>query len=57
MTRQDAIERAETRVYVYMNRGDIEEACRRRGIKVSRDRSVMEQALIDALVAEADIDD
>ena len=57
MTRQDAIERAETRVYVCMNRGDIEEACRRRGIKVSRDRSVMEQALIDALVAEADIDD
>lgn len=48
------MDRAETQVYIYMNRGEIEEACRRRGITVSRDRSKMEQALIEALVAETE---
>ena len=54
MTKKEAMDRAETQVYIYMNRGEIEEACRRRVITVSRDRSKMEQALIEALVAETE---
>ena len=50
MTKKEAMERAETQVYIYMNRGEIEEACRRRVITVSRDRSKMEQALIGAMM-------
>ncbi len=54
MSKEEAIDRAETQVYVYMKRGEIEEACRRRDITVSRDRSKMEKALIEALVAETE---
>lgn len=54
MTKKEALDCAETQVYVYMNCGEFEEACRRRGITVSRDRSKMEQALIEALVAETE---
>lgn len=54
MTREETIDRAKTQVYVHMNRGEIEDACRRRGITVSRNRSKMEQALINALVAETE---
>ena len=54
MTKKEAMDSAETQVYIYMNRGEIEEACRRRVITVSRDRSKMEQALIEALVAETE---
>lgn len=52
MTKEEARDCAETQVYVYMNRAEIEEACRRRGITVSRDRSRMEHELIEALVTE-----
>lgn len=52
MTKQEARRRAEVRVYVNMNRGDIEDACQAHGIKVIRNRSKMEQALIEAIVAE-----
>lgn len=54
MTKKEAFDCAETQVYVYMNRGEIEEACRRRGITVSRDRSKMEQDLIEALLTETE---
>ena len=52
MTREEAKKRAEMRVYVYMKRGDIEEACKERGIK-ARGRSNMEQKLIEALTEES----
>lgn len=52
MTREEAKEKAETRVYVCMNRGDIEDACKERGIK-ARGRSNMEQKLIEALIEES----
>ena len=42
----------EEKVYVYMNRGDIENACRLRGIKVTRNRAKMEGELIEAMVKE-----
>lgn len=50
--RKLAKEKAETRVYVFMNRGDIEDACRDRGINVVKNRSSMEQKLIEALTGE-----
>ena len=52
MTEDAARERATTRVYVDMCRGDIEAECRRFGIKVAKNRSAMEGKLIDALAAE-----
>lgn len=52
MTKAEAREWAETKVYVYMNRGDIEAACRVRGIKVIRNRLKMEESLITEMVNE-----
>jgi len=52
MTEDEARDRATTRVYVDMCRGDIEAGCRQRGIKVTKNRSAMEERLIDALAAE-----
>lgn len=52
MTREEAKEKAEMKVYVYMNRGDIEEECQERGIKVVKNRSAMEQKLIEAYTNE-----
>lgn len=43
---------AEMHVYCYMCLSDIQNACRRRGIKVGKSRSRMEMALIEALVKE-----
>ncbi|BDF25850.1 hypothetical protein CE91St65_37300 [[Clostridium] symbiosum] len=51
MTRKEAREMAQELVFVNMNLGDIEEACRERGIKVTN-RSSMEGKLIEALVEE-----
>lgn len=49
---QEARKKAEEMVFVNMNRGDIEEACRERGIKVIKNRSSMEGKLIEALTEE-----
>lgn len=51
MTREAAKKAAETRVYVHMCRGDIEDGCRERGIK-ARGRADMERKLIDAITEE-----
>ena len=52
MTREEAREKAQELVFVNMNLGDIEEACRERGIKVTKSRSSMEGKLIEALTEE-----
>lgn len=52
MTKQEAKKNAEMAVYVNMNRGDIIDACARRGIKPGKDRSKMEQRLIEAMTEE-----
>lgn len=49
---EEARKKAEEMVFVNMNRGDIEEACRERGIKVIKNRSSMEGKLIEALTEE-----
>lgn len=46
------MEKAQEIVFVDMNRGDIEEGCRKRGIKVTKNRSSMEGKLIKALTEE-----
>lgn len=50
--RKEAREKAQELVFINMNRGDIEEACRKRGIKVTTNRSSMEGKLIEALTEE-----
>lgn len=45
-------ENIEERVFVYMSRSDIEDNCRERGIKVTKNRSAMEAKLIEAMVQE-----
>lgn len=52
MTREEAREKAQELVFANMNLGDIEEACRERGIKVTKSRSGMEKKLIEALTEE-----
>lgn len=52
MTEAEAREKAEMYVFCDMSRGDIEDGCRRRGIKVSKNRGIMEKALIDAITKE-----
>lgn len=52
MTRKEAREKAEEMVFVNMNLGDIEEGCRKRGIKVTKNRSSMEGKLIEVLTEE-----
>jgi Fe2+ or Zn2+ uptake regulation protein len=52
MDRETAKKRAEEKVYVYMCRGDIEDECRERGIKVTKNRSQMEEKLIEAFTDE-----
>lgn len=52
MSEAEAREKAETFVFCDMSRGDIEDGCRRRGIKVTKNRSSMEAALIDAITKE-----
>ncbi|MDY5477884.1 MULTISPECIES: hypothetical protein [Enterocloster] len=52
MTREEAREKAQEIVFVNMNLGDIEEGCRKRGIKVTKNRSSMEGKLIEALTEE-----
>lgn len=52
MIKKEARKKAEEMVFVNMNRGDIEEACRERGIKVTKNRSSMEGKLIEALTEE-----
>lgn len=46
MNKEEAKEKAERKVYVSMNRGDIEDECIRNGLKLSKDRGVMERRLI-----------
>jgi len=48
MTRNEA----ELKVYCDMVRGDIEDECRRLSIKVTKDRSKMEEALINIYTTE-----
>lgn len=48
--------RAEEKVFVYMNRGDIESECERLGLNVKK-RSDMEMALIKAYTTEGEKDD
>jgi DNA-directed RNA polymerase subunit RPC12/RpoP len=50
--RKTTREQAQEKVYVYMCRGDIEDECIKRGIKVTKNRSKMEQALIEAYTKE-----
>lgn len=45
-------QQAQEKVYVYMCLGDIKEECLKRGIKVVKNRSKMEQKLIEAYVKE-----
>ncbi|OPY64056.1 MAG: hypothetical protein A4E56_00110 [Pelotomaculum sp. PtaU1.Bin065] len=52
MTRDEAKEKAQYRVFVCMYRGDIEDECRTRGIKVTKSRCTMEKKLIEALTDE-----
>ena len=49
---EEAREKAQEIVFVNMNLGDIEEGCRKRGIKVTKNRSSMEGKLIEALTEE-----
>jgi 3-dehydroquinate dehydratase len=52
VTREEAREKAQYRVFVDFTRGDIEEECQKRGIKVTKSRSTMEAKLIEALSNE-----
>lgn len=52
MSEEQAKEKAQFRVFVDMNRGDIEDECARRGIRIVKSRSTMEQKLIKALTKE-----
>lgn len=53
MNEKEARQKAEIEVYVYMNIGDIEYACEKRGLKFkTKSRSERERKLIDALTAE-----
>lgn len=52
MTKEEARERAETEVYVYMMRWQIEQECRTRGIKVTKNCSQMEEKFIEAMAKE-----
>ena len=45
-------EHVKEQVFVYMCRGDIEDGCQARGIKVTKNRSVMEAKLIEAMIQE-----
>lgn len=49
---EKAKERASNMVLFGMMRGDIEDECRRRHIKISKNRSTMEEALIAAIIKE-----
>lgn len=52
MTMEKAREKAENKVYISMTLGDIEEECKRLGIKVVKNRSSMEQKLIEVYANE-----
>lgn len=52
MTEEEAKKNAQYRVFVDMNRGDIEDECERRGIRIVKNRSTMEKKLIEVLTKE-----
>jgi len=53
MTENEAREQAMNYVFLYMNIGDIEDACAKRGLRVkSKQRHEKEKALIDAITKE-----
>jgi hypothetical protein len=52
MNEQIAREKAREKVYVYMCIGDIKYECEKRDIKVTKNRSKMEQKLIEAYTKE-----
>ncbi|NLN26219.1 MAG: hypothetical protein GX163_11380 [Bacteroidetes bacterium] len=51
MTQEQALEKAREAI-CFLNLGDIEYECQRRGIKLTKKRSLMEQKLIKALTKE-----
>ncbi|MFA5423133.1 MAG: hypothetical protein WC374_04685 [Phycisphaerae bacterium] len=51
MTQERARNAAEEKVFVYMNRADIEQECKKRGIK-AKTRTDMERQLIKALTED-----
>lgn len=52
MTAEQAREKAMDIVLFAYNRGDIEEECKRRGIKVIKNRSAMEHKLVESMTKE-----
>ena len=52
MTEQEAKDKAIEKVYIYMCRGDIEYECKKRNIRIVKDRCKMEQKLIQAYIKE-----
>ena len=52
MNATEAHDKAFEIVCIYMTRGDIEDACEERGIRVVKNRATMEKKLIAAMTAE-----
>lgn len=52
MTKEQAQEKAMNCVFLHMTLGDIEDNCKKRGIRVVKNRATMEHKLIEAMVEE-----
>lgn len=52
MNELQAREKAQEKVYIYMFLGEIEDECKNKGIKITKNRSKMESKLIDAYTKE-----
>lgn len=52
MTKEQAKNKAQTKVFLYMNIGDIEQECINMNIPISKNRHTMEKKLIEAYITE-----
>lgn len=52
MTKDQARNKAMDHVFLHMTRYDVDDACKERGIRISKNRSSMEWKLIEALSYE-----